>query len=226
MNVPVFNPPAVVARPRARDLPYVKGCIESWAKWCRGGTAGEISPTGRLMSGARPPLCPGWVADFLMGRAHDPFCPQCDGRGRSNLHSKHRLAPRICPVCENHPQIVDGEVRRDLPRLFLGDVCFHCRGNGFVVIRLLHVNPVTIRSTRYVGRKPPADVCLLIEDLVTSWRESDKTIWLARVIKAEYFWNGDQDAKARELGVSVSFYEKRLRDAYYLFEQMLDEKMP
>lgn len=221
--------PAPMNQPRANrahDLPYVKGCFESWARWCHKAAPPSISNTGKLMQGVRGTICPDWLRDIADGRAHDSHCPQCGGRGKIDLEGVHRSKPRICPVCENIHPVVDGQMRRDLRTQFCGRDCFRCGGVGFVVIRLFEVNPATIRSTRHVGGHEPNDVCLLIDDLVTGWRELDATIWLARVVKAEFFWNNDQDDKAMRLRVSVSFFEKRLREAYFLTEQMLDQKMP
>lgn len=212
--------------PRALDIPYVKGCVESWAKWCHGSLPGNISNTGRLMQGVRPPICAGWLRDYAERRAHDPSCPNCHGTGKVDLEGVHRSKPRACPVCENIRTVVNGIVRHDMPTKFLGSECFRCRGVGFVVVRLFEVNPVTIPTTRHVGGREPTDVCLIVDDVVTGWYEQDKTRWLARVLKAEYFLNDDQDAKAAKLRVSVSFFEKRLREAYYLIEIALDKKMP
>lgn len=213
--------------PRARDLPYVKGCYESWAKWCYGARrVQEVSQTGRLIQDVHGALCTDFLKDIWEGRVHPKSCEKCGGKGKVDLEGIHRSVPRVCPVCENKRQVVDGKVRHDLPTLFCGNQCFRCRGVGFVVVRLFEANPATIQSTRHVGAKPPPDTCLLLDELVTGWMGLDDTRWFAKVIRAEFFWNGDQDDKARELRVSVSFFEKRIRHAYYLTEQMLDEKMP
>jgi hypothetical protein len=159
-------------------LPYIKGCFESWAQWCTGSTPGSVSNTGKLIQGVRGTVCAGWLQDVSEGRSHHPSCPQCHGKGKVDLEDVQRALPRVCPVCENQRQVVDGVVRRDLPTTFCGKECFRCRGAGFVVVVLFDVNPATIRSTRHVGGRPPSDVCLLMDDLVTGWREG---VGVARV---------------------------------------------
>ncbi len=199
-----------------RDLPYVKGAVESWARWCGGSRGGGISMTGRLMQGARSNVCPGWIADMQAGRGHDPWCPQCKGTGRLllKLTATQRAVPRTCPVCEGSKK-------------FAGDHCYRCKGAGVVQVIELKVNPTGIRSTRHVGGISPSDwQSVILDDLITGWRERDETFWLNRVIVREYLFNGTQQTKAQQLRVSLSFYEKTLRAAYCSIDGALFKKMP
>ena len=197
-----------------RDLPYVKGACESWARWCGGSRNSGISMTGRLMQGARSNVCPGWIVDMQAGHAHDPWCPQCHGTGRLllKLTATQRAVSRVCPICEGSKK-------------FAGDHCYRCKGAGSVRIIDLKVNPIGIRSTR-----PGSGVgdwqSLVLDNLITGWRERDETFWMNRVVVREYFWNGTQQMKARQLRVSESFFKKTLRVSYSEIDRALFRKMP
>jgi hypothetical protein len=216
MGQPMAAVRMALAPRRVNDIAYVKACIERWAQWCGGSTiVRDSSPTGRLMDGVKSNVCPRWIDDVAARRPHDPYCELCQGKGRVKLDpSKPTTTFHRCTICDN-----DGK--------FLGDTCWRCQGTRQVQRIGLKVNPATIRGTRNAGGQSGADVvCLFINDLVNSWRESDATVWLSRVLVREYFYNNTQPVKAKQLRVSESFYKKRLADAFYLIEQMLDDKMP
>lgn len=209
-------------QPGIRDLPYVKGACESWARWCSGSRAGGISLTGRLMQGARSNVCPGWIADTQAGKGHDPWCPDCKGTGRLllKLTATQRAVTRDCPVCENESDAMG----KPTPRR---ENCFRCHGLGVVTVVSLKVNPAAIRSTAHVGGAIGGDwQSLILDDLITGWRERDRTFWMNRVVVREYFWNGTQEVKAQQMRVSVSFFKKTLRDAYCSIDEVLFKKMP
>jgi hypothetical protein len=196
------------------DRDYTKACLERWAKWLYGANVGEISLTGRLMAGVRANVCPNWVEDMLAQRAHDAFCPLCGGKGRlkMELRAQRRARPVPCSICDP-----DGK--------FMGDWCWRCHGTRVVEIVELPINPAGIHGTRHVGAKDIGDpVCTAIDDLVASWREADATIWWHRVITFEYTRNGTQPMKAERLHISLSFYEKRLREAHDCVDTMIFEK--
>lgn len=202
--------------PGIRDLPYVKGACESWARWCGGSRGGGISLTGRLMQGARSNVCPGWIADAQAGKGHDPWCPDCKGTGRLllKLTATQRAVTRVCPICEGSKK-------------FAGDHCYRCKGAGTVQVIQLKVNPAGIRGTRFsVGAGVGDGQSLILDDLITGWCERDQTFWMNRVVIREYFWNGTQEVKAQQLRVSVSFFKKTLRDAYCSIDEVLFKKMP
>ncbi len=224
--------PPTTRPPGIRDLPYVKGACEAWARWCSGSrAAGAISMTGRLMMGAGGNVCPEWINDLAHGRGHDPWCPLCHGHGRlpMRLSATSKSVQRVCPRCEgaNGPSLA-----RD-PRLDpIGEnakaasfTCHRCRGAGTVTVISQWVNPAAIRSTR------PADgtgdwQSWMLDDLVTGWRDEDRTFWMNRVVIREYFHNGTQEMKAARLRISESWYKKCLRAAYLDIDRALFDHMP
>jgi hypothetical protein len=215
------NPPRIV------DLPYVKARLWRWAGWCLGArySGGEVSITGRLIDGLKSNVCPGWLDDVAAGRAHDPHCPQCGGRGRLRLalRSRPRLRRIACSICDAHG-------------IFFGDWCYRCQGTREITITELQVNPATIPGTRHVGGDLPNDAAsAAIDEMVTGWRAHDETVWCHRVVVAEYLWHGyvemklrrlrvTQKTKADRMKVSLSFYEKRLREGHRRVESLLREK--
>ena len=209
-------------KPRIRDLIYVKAATESWARWCGGSRGRGISLTGRLMQGARGNVCQGWLDDAQAHRAHDPWCPDCKGTGRLllKLTATRRSVSRDCPVCENESDAMG----KPTPRR---ENCFRCHGLGVVTVVSLKVNPAAIRSTAHVGGAIGGDwQSLILDDLITGWRERDETFWLNRVVVREYFFNGTQRYKAQQMRVSPVWYNRRLLDAYRRIDQTLFESMP
>lgn len=170
-------------------------------------------------------VCPGWLNDMQAGRGHDPHCPDCRGRGRLRVLLHSRPLPRYvpCTLCDENG-------------LAFGDWCYRCQGTKVIKRIDLEVNPAAISSTRHVGARLPDDVAATaIDNLVSSWRKSDATVWCRRVVIAEYLWNGTQEMKVREMritqkikanamSVSLSFYAKRLREAHYRTESMLRQE--
>lgn len=203
-----------------RDLPYVKGALDSWARWSLGSRGGGISLTGRLMQGARANVCPGWIEDMQARRAHDPWCPQCHGTGRLllKLTATQHTRRRVCTVCEGRclPDPATGRPASE---------CFRCRGTGEITVISLKVNPAAIRGTSHAGTGCDWQ-SMILDDLISGWREKDETFWMNRVVIREYFYNGTQLMKARQMRVSESFYKKNLRAAYCAIDQELFEKMP
>lgn len=211
---------------RIVDLTYVRARLERWVRWCLGARyQRNVSLTGRLMRGLRSNVCPGWLNDVQLGRGHDPSCPDCRGRGRLllALRSRPHVRPVPCSICDE-----DGKI--------FGDWCYRCQGTRVVTRIDLEVNPAAIPGTRHVGGQLPDDVAsAAIDELVSGWRTRDETVWCARIVIAEYFWNGDEEMKVRQLRVtqknkaqrmeiSLSFYAKRLRDAHFRTEVFLREK--
>ncbi len=195
-----------------RDLAHIKAACETWARWCCGSRQpGGVSPTGRLMLGVSGNICPGWLDDVSNGRGHDPWCPLCHGTGKLplSLTAERRTVTRCCPVCENEKD------RRES--------CHRCRGAGRVTIVTAWVNPASIRSTAPPGQDWQS---WMIDDLVTGWREHDRTFWMNRVVVREYFHNGTQAMKAHRMGVSAVWYNKRLLAAYRSIGQAIFESMP
>lgn len=165
------------------------------------------------MAGIRANTCPNWLDDVLARRKHD-YCPLCDGRGRLKLEIRaQRRTRRVrCSVCDP-----DGK--------FFGEWCWRCHGSKIVEVVELPVNPAGIRRTGSGGGGyMPSTACMAIDELVSGWRESDETIWWHRVVVREYCYNGTQKLKAQQLRVSLSFYEKRLREATCAVDRMLFER--
>lgn len=194
---------------KIRDLTHVKSALERWACRRYGGSIGDMSMTGKLMSGVRDNVCTLWLDDIAARKAHDPFCPLCQGRGRVRLDEAKRRRVSKCSICDPKGQ-------------FMGQICFRCGGKKSYVTYDILVNPAVIRGT---GSMYTDVVCHIVDNLVGSWRESDATVWLHRVIVNEYCWNGTQVIKARRLRVSLSFYEKRLHEGHAAVERELDAKL-
>lgn len=97
---------------RINDMDYVEGAMEGWARWClSAGSPREVSMTGRIMDGARPGICPGWLRDFMRNKAHDPHCPDCGGRGRIRAHGSRS---KINPVCIRSTRDAGGPSHTDI----------------------------------------------------------------------------------------------------------------
>ena len=208
----IETPPALDRSAGIRDLPHVKGAIESWARWCASGhVVRNISMTGRLMMGAANNVCPGWLDDVAARRGHDPWCPMCHGTGRlpMKLTATVRRSRRVCPCCENEKD------RRER--------CHRCRGAGVVEVVAQWVNPAAIRSTAPSGLDWQS---WMLDEMITGWREQDRTFWMNRVVIREYFHNGTQDLKAQRLRISQSWYKKCLRAAYLDIDRALFDLMP
>lgn len=159
-----------------RDIDHVRAALETWARWRYGGSTGEMSMTGKLMSGVASNICPLWLNDVIARKPHDPYCRFCQGRGRVKLKASLKL-----------------------------------------------VNPAAIRGTGISYGDVSSG---LIEKLVMSWCERDSTVWLNKILIAEYCENWTQETKAKGMRISLSFYEKRLHEAHFAVEQMLDDKLP
>lgn len=204
-----------------RDLPYVKGALDSWARWSLGSRgSGGISLTGRLMQGARSNVCPGWVEDAQARRAHDPWCPDCKGTGRIllKLTATQHAVRRVCTVCEGRC-LPDPTTKRP------ASDCFRCHGTGEITVISLKVNPATIRGTSHTDSGCDWQ-SMFLDDLISGWRDKDETFWMNRVVIRECFYNGTQPMKAQQIRVSESFYKKTLRTAYGEVDQILFKKMP
>jgi hypothetical protein len=193
-----------------RDLDYVKSALERWARRRHGGSVGESSMTGKLMSGVRDNVCPLWLDDMAAMKAHSQDCSLCRGKGRIRLDESKRRRVSKCGICDP-----DGR--------FLGEPCFRCGGKKSFIEYDVLVNPAAIRGT---GIDYGDVVSGIVDRMVASWRENDATIWAHRVIVLEYARNGTQPMKAKRLDVSLSFYEKRLHEGHYLTERELDAKLP
>jgi hypothetical protein len=193
-----------------RDLPYVKACMDRWARYYTGAGYGSMSITGKLMQGMRSTTCP--------CRGNDERCPLCEGTGKisGDLEALRQCRTIYCPDCDKDEDGFPlGEVN--------GTTCFKCRGSGLRVYVSQKVNPAGIKSTRYVGGKGEGDrVTMLIEDQVRAWKLQHQTRWLARVVVKEYFFNGTHETKAISLGKSREFFSRTLNEAHARIELLLD----
>ena len=199
---------------KINDRPYIVGVMERWARWCHGSISGGVSITGRLMQGIKSNICPGWLDDVTSGKGHDPYCHICHGTGRVPMEAEITSKTKICHICDGNKK-------------FAGVDCWRCRGRGKVRIANLKVNPACIPSTKNVGGHTPSDaVSVLVDDLISQWREHDETLWMAKVSVAEYHYNGTQEMKAAKLRISRAFFVNNHTKALRGVEAMLLEKMP
>lgn len=197
------------------DIAYVRAACERWARWNAVQGVGMASTLGKMLSGMKSTRCP-----RCLGR--NPACGVCDGTGQvsARLRSETKSPFRLCPMCNGYRQPGGDE---HAPTRFAGDVCFRCLGQGLVRQVDIKVNPALIRDTTHVGGRWVNDyVAAAVDDLWCLWRQWDETVWLNRVLKWEYFYNGTQTTKAKEMRISESFYKKRLHDAHGAIEIMLN----
>jgi hypothetical protein len=193
-----------------RDLAYVKAALERWARRRYGGVIGDMSMTGKLMSGVRDNVCTLWLDDIAARKAHDPYCPLCQGKGRVRLDEAKRRRVSHCSICDQNGN-------------FMGQLCFRCSGKKSYVTYDVLTNPAAIRGT---GATYGDVISGIVDNLVGSWRESDSTIWNHRVIVEQYCRLGTQKIKSERLKISLRFFERRLHEGHALVEQELDQKLP
>lgn len=200
----------VTDAPPILDPAYVRACCHWWARTHARLSSGysTISPTGRLLADMPSTLC------RCLGK--NPECLLCAGSGRVSGNIKFETKPKRQRCRAGCVSDAKGIHR-------LGhDECFRCRGTGWRTILTLSVNPASIRSTVDVGGKYAGNrVYHLIENAVRGWRKTDATVWLNRVLVREYFYNGTQEIKARQLRISHSFYKQRLHEAHVKLEEIL-----
>lgn len=187
---------------------YVRACCEYWGSvHISGGWYRNESPTGRLISGMST-RCRCVVKDAK------PDCPLCDGTGRisGDLRDERGIEWRRCTAgCSKD----DKGVYRIGP-----NECARCRGLGRRAILHRAVNPASIPATGF-GKYEDV-IYRTVNRTVSEWRGHDVSYWWAKVLAREYMFNGTQPLKARQMRVSLSWYEKKLHDAHYWVEVALD----
>lgn len=195
---------------KINDIAHVKAALETWARRMHGSFGSVMSMTGKLMSGVRDNVCPLWLDDIANRKAHNSDCQLCQGKGRIKLDARKRIKVLACSICGP-----DGR--------FLGEPCFRCGGKKKYMDITILVNPAAIRGT---GVSYGDVQSAIIEQLVGSWQAQDSTIWLHRVTVFQYCRLGTQKMKADRLGISLSFFERRLHEAHYYVERALDDDLP
>ena len=202
----------------------VRHYLERWVRWAFGARMYSRSTIGRLMDGLRSTTCAtcrgrkrveGWKVGSTAPWV-DP-CPACFGEGhfRADLGVERYVRTVDCPLC------LDTTTGRPVGEVN-GRTCFRCHGAKRYTIVREKCNPAGIRATRHSGANEDDDpISMRIDRLMAGWRTRDETVWLYEITMMEYTENGTQEAKARSMRISTSFYEKKLREAHGLVEACL-----